>query len=108
MPCDQVSRTERKQRLREQTLKELEEDLVAGRRRISRNAAGQLAIDKWAETSAALSGQWQCEGCALAVLSTVGTWQVKSILANAGVKQGGAFVVASHSGHPHYGGGGHK
>mgnify|MGYP001577865663 CR=1 FL=1 len=99
MACSTMQRTVREQEEFAAALKDLEKDLVAGKLKVSRNAKGELTIEKWRESRAAKAG-W-CDGCAMAAIANQGSWMAKRILKEQGnVANGKTFNTVGH-GHPH-------
>ena len=97
MSCD-VNLTPAVKALRKKTLSEIAAEILAGKRKVTRNALGQAAIEGWAETSAKQSG-W-CDGCALRALQVDGSWALRTKLAQGQVSRA-PFVSAGHAGHSH-------
>jgi hypothetical protein len=76
MPCDVMVKSAAERAAREEALRELAEDLQAGRRRVARNVlTGKVSISSWAGSSAKAAG-W-CEGCAVQAIEKRG-WATKA------------------------------
>lgn len=97
MPCDtrQLSAAERLEM--ERARKELEAEIAAGERALTRNYFGQYSIVGYSSTAAYRAG-W-CEGCVLSKISKEGGYFARAKLEAAGISN--EFYVASHAGHPH-------
>jgi len=98
MPCDTIRRTPAQQAEAERAYLELEAEIAAGQRQLTKNYFNQFSIVGYAQTAAARAG-W-CEGCVLRSIQSRGSYFAKAKLEAAGIGSK-PFVVAGHTDHKH-------
>ena len=96
MPCN-TKITPSMKKLREETARKLEADLVAGKARLQRGAGGTVSVAGWTKTAAAEAG-W-CEGCVLRFIATHGGFRARTLLGTQGI--GAAPFQTIGHGHKH-------
>jgi len=98
MPCDTRRLSPAEAAERERAYRELEAEIAAGQRALTRNYFGEFSIVGYAQTAAAKSGL--CDGCVLRRISKGSNYFAKAKLEAAGISSK-PFVAAGHSDHKH-------
>jgi len=95
MPCDTFALQARQRRERERAIKELEDDIAAGRVQVVANPVdGSLTIVEWDLSAVCASGMH--ESCAMAQIVESDDWAVQSVMQGAGISRAATLKRHGH------------